>query len=117
MDETDTDWLPVSGFYCRGAMIQGKDQKAYLAGMVEAMLKASKYSHCQDDTRPLSIVGIAHSRQNRHIAVHQGGVVAEHSASVFHDAVHGQGDKRWCFKSHLCDVKYLATFVEDGHTV
>eukprot|EP00435_Cladocopium_sp_Y103_P076187 s462_g80.t1 len=104
VDESDTDWVPVTGFYCRGAMIQGNDQKAELAGMVEAMSQAAKYSHCQDGNKPLSMVGVAHSRQSHHIVVHQGGVVAEHSASLFHDAVHGQGDKRWCFRSHLSEV-------------
>ena len=117
VDESDTDWLPVPGFYCRGAMIQGNDPKAEKASMIAAMVKAAKYSHCQDGNKPLSIVGVAHSRQHHHITVHQGGVVAEQAASFFYDAVHGQGDKRWCFKSHLCTLQSIATYVDDRHTV
>ena len=117
VDESDTDWLPVPGFYCRGAMIQGNDPKAEKASMIAAMVKAAKYSHCQDGNKPVSIVGVAHSRQHHHITVHQGGVVAEQAASFFYDAVHGQGDKRWCFKSHLCTLQSIATYVDDRHTV
>ena len=89
-------------------MIQGNDPKAEKASMIAAMVKAAKYSHCQDGNKPLSIVGVAHSRQHHHITVHQGGVVAEQAASFFYDA-HGQGamvfQKSFVYTAQYCYIR------------
>ena len=69
------------------------------------------YSHFSDPSRPISIFGIAYSRQHQRCAVHSGGVCADYAASLFWDVRHNASDRRWIFRSHLAQIKGIAVYI------
>ena len=105
------DWLYTSGFYCRAEICRDHSSAAYLAAQIEAFRKASKYSHYKDPLRPFCIYGKARSRQSHHLTISVGGTVSDHGGLQFFDCIHSNRDKRWSFRSHLCQIFGIAAFL------
>ena len=96
------------GFYCRAEICRDHSSAAYLAAQIEAFRKASKYSHYKDPFRPFCIYGKARSRQSHHLTISVGGTVSDHGGLQFFDCIHSHRDKRWSFRSHLCQIFGIA---------
>ena len=104
-------WLPVPGFYSRGSMCNSAREDDVDRSLKETFRKAMAYSHFSDTSRPISIFGVAYSRQHQHCAVHSGGVCADHAASLFWDVCHNTSDRRWIFRSQLAQIKGIAVYI------
>ena len=77
----------------------------------EKLVRSSKYSHYKDPFRPFCIYGKARSRQSHHLTINVGGTVADHGGLQFFDCIHSHRDKRWSFRSHLCQIFGIAAFL------
>ena len=105
------DRLYTSGFYCRAEIYRDHSSAAYITAQTEAFRKASKYSHYKDHFRPFCIYGKARSRQSHHLTISVGGTVSDHGGLQFFDCIHSHRDKRWSFRSHLCQIFGIAAFL------
>ena len=104
------DWLYTSGFYCRAEICQDLSLQSYAQAQTLAFKKARKFSNFQDPFRPYCIYGKARSRQPQHLTIGSGGTYADHGGLQFYDCIHSQRDKRWSFRSHLCQIDGIAAF-------
>ena len=101
----------LQAFYCCAEICRDHSSAAYLAAQIEAFRKASKYSHYKDPFRPFCIYGKARSRQSHHLTISVGGTVSDHGGLQFFDCIHSHRDKRWSFRSHLCQIFGIAAFL------
>jgi hypothetical protein len=97
---TEPPWMYTPSFYCRASACQAQDDQPYKVALLEACVKAKKFSSYSDIFRPMCIFGKAHSRQTSQVGIDSGGTGADHGCILFHDAIHNRRDKRWCFRSH-----------------
>ena len=105
------DWLYTSGFHCRAEICQDLSEQSYYHAQTLALKKASKFGNFQDPFRPVCIYGKARSRQSQHLTISSGGTYADHGGLHFYDCIHSQRDKRWSFRSHLCQIDGIAAFL------
>jgi hypothetical protein len=98
-------WFLLSSSIC-----QTHAESSFQQAMNEALAKANKYSSFSDIFKPMCIFRLAVGPQPSHIAINQGGTTADHGCLQTFDALHSTRDKRWSFRSHLCQIHGVAAF-------